>query len=397
MPDSGPAHDPKAMLRARIAIMLPRFSHYGGVEQFGCRLAAGLAARGHEVDFICARKEADAPEGVRVLAVGRPPGTRFFKMIWFLFGAERLRRAGNYDLAVSLGKTWNQDLSRMGGGPLRIFWELSERALPKGRPRLLKRLARNLSPSNRLSLMLEARQFNRSSDVIAVSHLVRDWLLRAHPALDPKRVGVIYNRPDESRFSPPTPAERAKARRKLGASCAEMPAQCESPVFIGTASTNFQLKGIAPLIRAMALLPERAVLFVAGGRDSETYQSLARSLGVDKRVRFCGKLDDMPNFYRALDIFILPTFYDACSNAVLEALASGCKTVTSASNGAAHFLSPEDVLADPGDYRVMAECLARLMEASPPQPFVWPDAVPSGLEAFMDEIETRLAAKTAVP
>ena len=77
---------------ARIAIMLPRFSRYGGVEQFGCRLAEALAARGHTVDFICARQEAEAPAGVNVIAVGRPPGLKVVKMLWFLIRAERIRR-----------------------------------------------------------------------------------------------------------------------------------------------------------------------------------------------------------------------------------------------------------------------------------------------------------------
>ena len=386
-PEAAPARDG----HARVAIMLPKFSRYGGVEQFGYRLAEGLASRGHAVDFICAKQEADAPAGVRVLPVGRPPGGRFVKMLWFLIGAERLRRAGDYDLSVSLGKTWQQDLSRMGGGPLRVFWERSERALPEGRPRLLKRLARRFSPANRLTLFLEKRQFHATSDVIAVSHLVRDWLLEAHPALDPDRVSVIYNRPDTSRFTPPTPEERARAREKLAAACGAV--LSENSVVIGTASTNFQLKGVEPLIRALALLPEHTALFVAGGRDGGAYKKLARVLGVEDRVFFCGKVDDMPAFYRALDMFILPTFYDACSNAVLEALASGCKTLSGSSNGSAFFLPPEAVLDDPGDHEAMAERLTLFMERPAPPPFAWPDDVPSGLEAFMDALEARIAAK----
>lgn len=393
MSEAAPCHEK----RARIAIMLPKFSRYGGVEQFGYRLAEGLAGRGHGVDFICARREADAPDGVRVLTVGRPPGGRFVKMLWFLIRAERLRKAGNYDLAISLGKTWNQDLSRMGGGPLRVFWRLSERALPEGRPRLVKRCLRRLSPANQLTLLLEKRQFNRNSDVIAVSHLVRDWLLAAHPALDPQRVGVIYNRPDTSRFYPPTAEERQAARQWLAASCnVAMPEEGE-PVFIGTASTNFLLKGVGPLIRALALLPKRCFLFIAGGRDSGTYKSLARSLGVADRVFFCGKVEDMPTWYRALDVFILPTFYDACSNAVLEALASGCKTLSSASNGAAYFLSPEAVIHDPCNAEVMADSLALFMERPSPPPFVWPKSVSCGLEMFMDEVEARLATGKKAP
>lgn len=396
----------------RIAVMLPRFSRYGGVEQFGFRLAEGLARRGHLVDFICARQEADAPQGVRVLEVGRPPGFRSLKMLWFLVRAELLRRRGRYDLSVSLGKTWNQDISRMGGGPLKIFWEKSERALPPGFPRMVKRLGRSFSPSNWLTLLVEKHQFGKQSEVIAVSHLVRDWLLEAHASLAPERVRVVYNRPDSGRFFPPSPEERAAARAALrqagpaasgvperaargllAAGHAEPAALAVEPVFIGTASTNFRLKGVGPLIRAFALLPEQAVLFVAGGREHGRYTALARQLGLDRRVVFCGKVEDMPSFYKALDIFVLPTFYDACSNAVLEALVSGCKVLTSRSNGAAFFLDAHAVLPDPGDVGELAKRLRALMEQPAPPPFVWPDTALSGMDAFIACIERKLEEK----
>ena len=378
----------------RIAVMLPRFSRYGGAEQFGFRLAEGLARRGHAVDFICARKEIEPPAGVRVLEVGRPPGVRSLKMLWYLVRAEALRRRGGYALSISLGKSWKQDVSRMGGGPLGIFWERSELAVPKGLPRLVKRLKRRLKPSNWLTLFVEKHQFTGDSEVIAVSHLVRDWLLEAHADLDPAKVRVIYNRPDETRFFPPDSAGRKAAREALLAG--RTPAlPGHEPVLIGTATTNFELKGVGPLIRAMSLLPENTILFVAGGRDHRAYSRLARQAGVADRVVFCGKVNDMPAFYRALDVFILPTFYDACSNAVLEALASGCKVLTSSSNGASYFLADRHVFPDPGDAPELARRLLSSMVEPPPPPFVWPSGVPSGLEAFIGCVEARLGPERA--
>lgn len=374
----------------KIAIMLPRLSRYGGVEQFGYRLAEGLARRGHEVDFICARQEAEAPPGVKVIAVGRPWGMKFLKLARFVWKAERLRKEGVYDLSISLGKSWNQDITRMGGGPLRIFWAKSELAVPPGMPRLMKKLKRRLSPANWLTLLVEKHQFTTESEVVAVSHLVRDWLLAAHKELEPEKVHVVYNRPDTERFAPPSSSERLQMRESLFASCSDKGKPVPEAVFIGTASTNFELKGVAPLIQAVARLPDNVLLFVAGGRDRGSYLRLARKLGIGHRVFFCGKVTDMPAFYKALDIFILPTFYDACSNAVLEALASGCKTITSSSNGAAFFLRQNAVLSDPGDVAAMARCLEDWMRQPAPTPFVWPQNVDSGLDCFMDRVEAML-------
>ena len=84
---------------ARIALILPRLSRYGGVEQFAFRLAEALAETRnseHEVEFICARSECLPPVGVRTHIVGRPGGLKFIKMLWFLIRAEQVRKRGNY-------------------------------------------------------------------------------------------------------------------------------------------------------------------------------------------------------------------------------------------------------------------------------------------------------------
>ena len=67
-------------IMARIALILPRLSRYGGVEQFAFRLAEALAETRnseHEVEFICARSECLPPVGVRTHIVGRPGGLKF--------------------------------------------------------------------------------------------------------------------------------------------------------------------------------------------------------------------------------------------------------------------------------------------------------------------------------
>ena len=377
---------------ARIALMLPRFSRYGGVEQYGYALAEALAARGHDVDFICARQEAKSPAGVRVIAVGRPPGPKVMKMIWFLLKAERLRRAGNYDLCISLGKTWNQDILRAGGGPLQMFWRYSERAYPEGIRRRLKRCMRRVSPDNILTLWMEKRQYTRTKTVIAVSRFVRGLILAAYPERTDKEVCIIYNRPDLARFAPPLAQERDAARRAYGI--------LPETLAIGLATSNFPLKGTGPLIRALAKLPGHCSLYIAGGRGHAAYDALAGELALSGRVHFLGKVDDMPRWYKAIDLFALPSFYDACSNAVLEALASGLPVLSSASNGSSRFLPPENVVTDPGDSDELARVLARLViqagrdrETGVRPVFAWPEDVAAGLDAFVHAVEARIRAK----
>ena len=385
---------------SKIAIMLPRFSRYGGVEQFGYRLAEALALGGHTVDFLCARQEADAPKGVRVLTTGRPRGTRAMKIIAFAVGVELLRKKGGYDCSISLGKTLHQDIMRVGGGPLLQFWLHSEKAYPEGIPRLAKQIARKLNPANVITRWLEQRQYASGCVIVAVSHFVRDLILASETFLSPDNVKIVYNLPDCSRFSPANDKEQIEARKVFGLPIT-VSRGVGGAIIIGLASSNFALKGVAPLIRALGRqeVDRRICLAIAGGRDHAAYSSLARSFGLENRVFFLGKVSNMPLYYRALDGFILPTFYDACSNAVLEALASGLPVASSRCNGSSTFLPQGNVFDDPADEMELAyalnklaaqsrffgaECLSRLE---------LPGGVQAGLPAFVEIVEEFLRSR----
>ncbi|THB68698.1 MAG: glycosyltransferase family 1 protein [Desulfovibrio sp.] len=367
----------------RIGLFLPKLSLYGGVERFSWDMAKALTEAGYDVDFVCARQEVEPPQGVNVIELGRPGPFKLIKMAWFLRSAEKARQQGEYDLSVGLGKSLNHELLRIGGGPLRNFWQLSQLAWPPGPARSWKMLRRRLSPDNRLTLWIEPRQLRQAKMVVAVSHLVRDWLLAAYPWLDPAKVRVIYNRPDPARFEPPSPDERAAERERLGL------ADSDSALLF--AGANFRLKNLAGTIRALPLLPEEFVLLVAGGRRQGAYLKLAQDLGVASRVRFLGRIDHMPALYGACDVFALPTFYDACSNAVLEALACGVNAVSTQHNGSSFFLPKEHVLADPNDIPVLAQCIERAASSPAPCP-AWSEDVACGMPAYLDAVRGLLDA-----
>jgi len=369
--------------RPRLALMLPRLSAYGGVERFALGLASALADDGFDVDFICARRETEPPEGVRPVVVGRPPGSRALKIGWFAARAERARQKGRYDLCLSMGRTVSQDILRASGGPLSVFWERSSWAYPKGFVRGSKALRRRLAPANALIRRLEDRALSGSRVMVAVSDLVRDWWLQAHPELAVRDVRVIYNKPDLSCFAPPDPEERHRLRRGLDLA--------DTDKVLAFAGTNFMLKGLPGLIRALALLPDACRLHVAGGRRPGPFLSLARDLGVERRVRFLGKVEDMPGFYQAADCFVLPSFYDTCSNAVVEALACGLPVVSSATNGSSVFLPPQNVLADPGDAAALAAAVETALAGPPPGPFTWPKDTPAGIPPYLDLVREFLA------
>jgi len=371
--------------KAHIAVVMPKLGRYGGAEGFAWRLAAALADKGFAVDYICARIEEEPPLGVHPVVVGRFGPFRFIKILWFAIAADWVQRRNNYDLVIGLGNTVNQDIARVGGCPIRVFNRLSIRAWPKGFPRFFKAFRRAVAPAGLTIAAIDALRMKRARTVVAVSDFVRDRIVEAHPGLNADKIQVIYNEPDVSRFSPPSTRERASCRKMFGIQ--------NSDVVIATAGTNFILKGIASLIRALSLLPPEFKLHIAGGRNAVGYMRLARRLGVEDRVCFHGRVTDMSSFYKAADVFVLASFFDACSNAVLEAQASGCRVLSSAMNGSSRFLNPEHVFSNPADHEMIASMIKRVCGLPVAVAPAWSPALKMGLDPYFDLVEQKINAK----
>ncbi|HLD63268.1 MAG TPA: glycosyltransferase family 4 protein [Candidatus Peribacteraceae bacterium] len=83
-------------------------------------------------------------------------------------------------------------------------------------------------------------------------------------------------------------------------------------------------------------------------------------------VRFTGLRDDIPDILTRTDIFVLPSYSEGLSNALLEAMASGCACIATdvggnaflIQNGVSGFLFP------PGDREALRAHISRLLEDS---------------------------------
>src|SRR5439155_16485112 len=129
---------------------------------------------------------------------------------------------------------------------------------------------------------------------------------------------------------------------------------------------NYRLKGLAPLLRAVALVPRDRpfTLAVVGHPKFDRYRRLAGRLGVADRVKFLGFRANPKDAYFASDFLVHPTFYDPCSLVVLEALACGLPVVTTRYNGAAELLSPPAdglVIDDPHDAPALGAAITRML------------------------------------
>ena len=116
------------------------------------------------------------------------------------------------------------------------------------------------------------------------------------------------------------------------------------------------MKGLGSLIKALTKIKKEGCspfkLLVLGRDRQNPYLRLAKKIWISEEVIFAGSTNEPEKYYGAADLLIHPTFYDACSLTVLEALASGLPVITTSSNGASGVISQGvegRVIGDPKD------------------------------------------------
>ena len=109
------------------------------------------------------------------------------------------------------------------------------------------------------------------------------------------------------------------------------------PVKLGVAARLRPVKGIALVLHTVKVLATEGrdvELEIAGtGPELERLQALARSLGMEGRVRFLGAVRNMEGFYRSIDCLVHPPLTEAFGLVAIEAAAQGCPVVASAIDG----------------------------------------------------------------
>jgi sugar transferase (PEP-CTERM/EpsH1 system associated) len=165
---------------------------------------------------------------------------------------------------------------------------------------------------------------------IAVSQDLAGWLTR-QVGVSPQRLNQIYNGVDGQRFHP-----RQGGRPDLGNTDFFGQAAC----VIGSVGRLVAVKDYPTLLRAFARLrslhaqPDGLRLIVVGdGPEREALLQLARELGIERQFWLPGDRQDIADWLRAFDLFVLPSIGEGISNTILEAMASGLPVVASRVGG----------------------------------------------------------------
>jgi glycosyltransferase involved in cell wall biosynthesis len=163
----------------------------------------------------------------------------------------------------------------------------------------------------------------------AVSNGVADELRRHYPGIS---IAVIPNVVDTDRYEPDS-VVREQIRSEEGVA--------DSAVVALFVAADWDHKGLDIAIDGVALASKEGhdlELWVVGTGDQARFADQAAMAGIPTRVKFFGWQADPSRFYKASDIFVLPSRYEADPLVVLEAAACSLPVIATAVNGVVDLL-----------------------------------------------------------
>lgn len=263
-------------------------------------LMSGLRARGHEVELVVV---ADSPlhQRARKTEVSVHPVGRVGKRLRAASLLKSLLSHGTYEI-LHLHEAHGLTPSWLARAHRRVAVLASRRvAYP-----LVK---------NPLALV----RYRSASRILAVSRFVAESIVAS--GIPPEKVEIIYDGIEVPAV--PSHESRAGARRRWNI--------LSDTLLVGCLGYLLPEKGQELLIRALPSIRERfptARLMLAGtGPMQSKLERLSHELHVEPAVTFTGLIEDVNQFYSALDVFVFPSLAEPLGTSLLTAMAYGLPVV----------------------------------------------------------------------
>lgn len=276
------------------ALLVDLETAWRGGQNQSLLMLKGLRARGHEAELVAAEgsalgeRAAEAGIGVQFVSRG------FFRLAAALC-IRALAKSGRFDVlhaneAHAVSAVW------LAGAHRRIPFVISRRV---GYPIGSSRIAR--------------ARYEAAARIVANSKWVAEQA--AASGAPKEKLTVVY---EGTEIPPRFTADQRHAARALWQISGDAP-------LLGCVGVFSEDKGQEWLIRALAEVrkewPGAKLLLAGDGPCRGKLETLAREFGVTDAVLFPGFVKDVENVYAALDVFLLPSFFEALNNSLLAAMA----------------------------------------------------------------------------
>ena len=323
----------------------------GGIENHVRTLAVSQARRGHEVTVVAAapggRTAVEERDGVRVVLAGR----------WATIASTPISPA----MASCLGRL-RPDIAHLhvpypfGEAVYQLFCRAAGTVVTYHSDVVRQRWLRvAFTPMLR-------RLLGRADRIIVTSAAYAGSSLHVRPFREKCRIVPIGV--DLERFRPRGGSEISALRRALGLPVGRLVA-----LFVGRLR---YYKGLTDLIRAMPAATGPHLAIVGDGPRRAECRHVIGELGLAERVTMAGHVvdDDVPRWYRAADLFILPSNAraEAFGTVIVEAMASGLPVISTEIGTATSWVNVHGetgLVVPPGDSAALAAAINLLASKTP--------------------------------
>ncbi len=313
----------------------------GGMNVYVLQIAKEFARRGNKVDVFTRCHDprdpqiVDLGDGARVVHLKAGPLSETKEALYqyipeFLNNLLAFQRSEEtpYDLIHShywLSGRVGMELSKSWNVPhVTTFHTLAKTKL--------QARAGEKEPDLRVSV--ERRVMGSADAIIVSTAQERDDLARLYQT-SPHKIRIIPAGVDLGLFRS---LDKTQARKELGLS------EKKVILYVGRIEP---LKGLDILLNAIAMLEDTSDtrLLIVGGKpgldkELDRLKSLASQLGIANFVTFTGALGqtELPKYYSAADVFVLPSYSESFGLVALEAMACGTPVVVSRVGGLKTFV-----------------------------------------------------------
>ena len=202
---------------------------------------------------------------------------------------------------------------------------------------------------------LLAYVLRKTDAFVAISQEIADGL--KNDGVETKKIIKISNFVDTEKFYP----VKSEVKHRIKAALA-----LDESIVINFTGRIVERKGLDFLINAFAqtkeLLSSSILIIVGAGTDESKMKNLVSKLGIDNNIRFLGHASEIVRFYKASDIFVLPSFAEGMPNSLLEAMACGLPIIASKIGGVVDVVQDErsGILFESGDMSGLSSAMVRL-------------------------------------
>lgn len=347
----------------KIALAIENFSkHKGGAESYAVSLASTLVENGWETHLFGKNWDGEPRAAVfhRIKIPKLFPS--WAKMISFAVKHKKMVKSQAFDVILGFGNTIYMNVYQSHGGVHRFSTARKLYTEKNIFFRSIKRLFIVFSLKDKVRNWIESAPFrlDPKPKIIAISLMIKkDFTSFYH--INEKEIKVIYNGIDTTKYN-------IDLKERLRGSIRHQLRITDNDIAFLFISYDLKKKGIAPLIEAAAKLKKlnfaNFKVVVVGERPSSLLLKRVKRLRLEDTVIFTGPTRTPEDYYANCDVLILPTFYDACSLVVIEAMACGLPAITTIYNGAAGIITNEKdgyIISHPPRSAELAEAMKALM------------------------------------